>query len=151
MTTEAGPRKTLDQKRAHEAYQAVKGVAGLSASQQSDYASRARELPAMLLKSGIGQTLAFLLSKNKDNSRIATAEGRVVAQLDAWVGPRVFGMEKFPVTPTVTMDRLLKAVIDGDRSAFQRATDEAMAYATWLKRFAEAFLAESDQGASHAG
>jgi CRISPR type III-B/RAMP module-associated protein Cmr5 len=88
----------------------------------------------MLLKSGIGQTLAVLLSKAKGDR--ASSHGLLVTHLGSWVGDRCFSDWR----DSPELDQLLTRLINSERGEWHRATSEAVAFATWLKRFAEALM-----------
>ena len=86
----------------------------------------------LVLTNGLGQTLAFLRAKGKNDS---TDEHTMLFQhLSRWVLSQV--------APASTSDNrdLLQWVLENDSAAYRRATTEALAFLTWLKRFAEAEL-----------
>lgn len=122
---------TMDQKRCAAAHAAV------SAHASPDFASRARELPTMLRRNGIGQTLAFHMPMGDAPS--AVAKRAVREGLDAWVGTNVLG-------PTWRnglrgeQNSLLAQLMKKDRDVWWHAQREAEAYAIWLKRWAEALI-----------
>lgn len=120
----------LELDRATAAYARTKEVLAKPGEVRSDYVTRAKELPAMILHTGVGQTLAFLLSEKKEG----------VVLLRSALGPRV-RVRAFPHWNASTDDRdLLKMLCGGSSREWRAATAEAIAYATWLKRFAEALV-----------
>jgi CRISPR-associated protein Cmr5 len=111
--------QTLEQERARQAWQ---DVSSISDQLGSKYGTQARKLPALIQINGLGQTMAFLRSK-PDNQ----AMRKVYDHLSGWVMGRMGG----------TSD-LLQAVTRWSSDEYRRATTEALAYALWLRRFAEA-------------
>lgn len=89
---------------------------------QKEYGTLARKLPALIQTNGLGQTLAFLRSKpDKRHFKM------LYQHVSNWVIAQVGGSGD-----------LLEWVIRQDSSQYRRATTEAIAYAMWLRRFAEA-------------
>lgn len=98
------------------------------------YGRQARRVPAQIQTNGLGQTLAFLRSKGK--GQLDSEHQSVYNDLSSWV--------------TVQMgwndSDILINILKNDSATYQRATTEALAYLTWLKRFAEAELPVEDKG-----
>ena len=94
----------------------------------------------LVLTNGLGQTLAFLLSKAKryDPSARRKPEARahdlLYTHLSRWV------LEQLRVGVGQGQGDLLEWVLSTDSAGYRRATAEALAYLNWLKRFAEAKL-----------
>ncbi|RLI60791.1 MAG: type III-B CRISPR module-associated protein Cmr5 [Candidatus Thorarchaeota archaeon] len=127
-------QQTLDQKRAERAWDDVSTV------KQQDfrdkYGSLVKRLPMYVLTNGLGQTLAFLRAKGavepgKQPSTEKKAHKAAYEHLSYWVTEQIYGTRD---------DKLLERIIRGDSQTYRRATAEALAYLTWLKRFAEAEL-----------
>jgi len=123
-------RQTLEQERAGRAWECVREV-----KDKEDYADKygslARKAPSLVQTNGLGQTLAFLLSKakGKDNEHQALYD-----HLSGWVtGQMRWGKP------------LLEEVVSRDSADYRRATAEAMAFLIWLRRFAEAELGEAEE------
>lgn len=95
----------------------------------------------MIKTNGLGQALAFLLAKEEQPpDRVRTgiprqAEGHLYKHLEEWLMD-----ERCPVPwpQTVRGKPLLLAVIGVDSDVYRQASREALAYLSWLKRFAEA-------------
>jgi CRISPR-associated protein Cmr5 len=123
----ADTRQTLDQRRARHAWDAVqraKQKQGHHHDQDPEkFEDQAKKLPTRIMAAGLGQALAFLKAKNY-------APG-LLAELTEWIGERI------PPDRAGSKD-LLERIIEGDSDFLRRATDEALAYLVWLKRFAEA-------------
>jgi CRISPR-associated protein Cmr5 len=109
------------------------------------YGSLARKVPTLVLTNGLGQTLAFLLAKAKRHepeqkrSVEAKAHDLLFVHLSNWV------LSQVAPSTTVSNGDLLKWVLENDSAAYRRATLEALAFLTWLKRFAEAELPTEEE------
>ncbi|MGB9661670.1 MAG: type III-B CRISPR module-associated protein Cmr5 [Moorellaceae bacterium] len=131
-------QQTLEQKRAKKAWEDVQSVTARPDDFKKKYGSLARRVPMLVLTNGLGQTLAFLLSKAKINeapqkrSADAQAHGELFHHLSDWTMTQVAPDEKGR--------DLMVWVLNSNSDAYRRATAEALAYLTWLKRFAEAEL-----------
>jgi len=84
----------------------------------------------LVLTNGLGQTLAFLRSKKKEGQ--SDEHSVLCGHLSVWTMGQV-------ASDAGNQD-LLEWVLNHDSVAYRRATTEALAYLTWLKRFAEAEL-----------
>jgi CRISPR type III-B/RAMP module-associated protein Cmr5 len=112
--------KTRDQLRAERANALV---AALKPEQVDEYASELRDLPAMVVQSGLGPTLAFL------KARSGPVRTVVYDHLSGWVSEIVFSEPK---------GDLLSLVIAHPSTKLMRAQEESLSLAAWLRRFAEA-------------
>jgi CRISPR-associated protein Cmr5 len=92
-----------------------------------EYGSRARDLTELIHTDGLGQTLAFLLAKSKENGGYAL----LFQHISRWV------VGQLPSAAGDTRD-LLQRLMDGDSTYYRRATVETLAYVAWLKKFVEA-------------
>ncbi len=131
-------QQTLDQKRAKQAWDDIQSVINRSDEFKKKYGSLARKVPMLVLTNGLGQTLAFLVSKAKlkeapqKRGADAQASGEVFKHLSVWTMSQL--------APSAGNQDLLRWVLNNDSAAYRRATVEALAYLMWLKRFAEAEL-----------
>ncbi|MGF1580758.1 MAG: type III-B CRISPR module-associated protein Cmr5 [Gemmataceae bacterium] len=122
-------QKTLDQRRASHAWEAVKKAkAQLTSDKAKQFGGQAKKLPTRIVSSGLGQALAFL--KAKDYAPMLLVE----------IGDWVLDKRTKPLSDKLKPgdDALLGAVVDGTSEFLRRATDETLAYLRWLVRFAEA-------------
>lgn len=119
MNNQDQPRQqALEQKRAKQAWQDVNGV---SESAQGKYGTIARKFPTLVQTNGLGMTLAFL--RAKDDAGMTLLYGHI----SNWVTARM-GED----------GDLLEAITRWSSDGYRRATSETLAYALWLRRFAEA-------------
>lgn len=117
-------RQTRDQQRAQSAWQNVRQV---PVEKGTEYGSLARGLAAMIQTNGLGQTLAFLQAKAE--GKADKPHALLLRHLSGWVGQQMTGQDRTD---------LLEWLITQNSDAYRRATAEALAYALWLRRFAEA-------------
>lgn len=98
------------------------------------YAALARRLPALLQSAGLGQTVAFLVSKSSPDS----AEVHLLNHLGLWLLRKQ--------TPKSVSGRdLMRAILNAEPGAYRRMTREASTLADWLKRFATGLVGEIDE------
>lgn len=135
--------QTLEQQRAIEAWARVSEFVdnvGSSSKSAQDYRSVIRKVPAMIGMNGFGQTLAFLLSKEGQDARgliPKKAEGRVYKDVEDWLLS-----SESPVAWNSGKSALIERVVEDDSSVYRQATQEALSYVVWLKRFAEALISK---------
>ena len=115
----ASQQQTLEQKRAAQAWKDVQEAK--SKQFKAKYGPLVKKLPSYILTNGLGQTLAFLLAKGKnDPSKEHTL---LYQQISLWVSQD---------------DKLINKVMERDSTTYRNLTAETLAYLNWLKRFAEA-------------
>ena len=121
-------QRSLEQERAKAAWDCVAAVKGQGHA--GKYGQLARSAPADIQANGLGQTLAFWNAKGEAHHRT------LLNDVSKWVKDQM----------KLSEDSLLEWVIKtADTDGYRRATAEAIAFLTWLKRFAEAELPkESD-------
>ena len=118
--SDAPARRSLEQRRAQAAWHAVQGV---DQDKSKEFKSVATSLPADIQANGFGQTMAFLRAKGKGEHEIAF---NAVAE---WVKQRLNIPDKDFMTWLMTR---------ATTEQYRQATAEAIAFAIWMKRFAEA-------------
>jgi CRISPR-associated protein Cmr5 len=139
------PRQTTEQRRAAHAWNKVRWVlaqwphridAGKRVPDRKakEYSRVVQDLPTRILASGLGQALAFRWAKRKgpeDESTLA---------LLRHVGDWVLDKRKNPTStaPEPDPQALISRLVADDANFLRFATEEAIAYLQWLKRFAEA-------------
>lgn len=126
---------TLELDRAKFALEKIEGIKSVEGSDR--YKAELQKLPARLHSAGLGQTVASLLASQQDNKPRAA----IYSWLEEWLA-------KPPINyPRGT--RLIDCIVGnlplGTKVAsYMSASGEARALATWLKKFAEAFIADKD-------
>jgi len=121
--------ESLEQKRAKLAWEFVQGLKDKRKDKQKDFKSVIRKLPAMILTSGYGQTIAFHLAKGKDKPHYAIIKNVVAA---------IYELTK--ISDIETPEKLMEKITSTDHETYILLSKETLKYATWLKRFAEAEL-----------
>jgi CRISPR-associated protein Cmr5 len=125
-------QRTLAQERAQQAWACVQEVTNKPQEFKKKYGSLARKVPMLVLTNGLGQTLAFLKAKGKNDP--ADEHTVLFRHLSSWV------LSQVASSTTANNGDLLQWVLQNDSAAYRRATIESLAFLTWLKRFAEAEL-----------
>jgi len=98
------------------------------------YASLAKSAPVMILTNGLGQTLAFFISKGKSKQYSLMYE-----HLNAWLSDNVVWSKNEDID-----DNLIERVIHEKSQGYRMATEEALAFLAWVKRFAAALSKEGE-------
>lgn len=130
--------QTLEQKRAKHALDQVKA---LQKEKPGNYLSYVNALPAAILMNGLGQALATELASGKNDSD----PHRLLAKhMSEWLlSKEAHTRYATPASEEAKLDaaqRLLGRIVAGGQDAYLWAQTEAIAYVTWLKKFANAFL-----------
>ncbi|GEM_PF-1177918 len=129
----------LQKKRVEWAWESV-GIAAKSRGKQDEYLTEARKLPARMLASGLGQSLAYLYSKRKDRNP-ASAQGRdllyqhLSLRVATVLGKKLVGSEG-----------AMPLVVDLLAADYRRLSRELLTSSEWLKRFAEGRLKDASEG-----
>lgn len=111
-------QQSLEQKRARAAWDAVTTV-----QQNKEYLSLARNAPADIQISGLGQTLSFWLAKNKPEHQA------LYKHVSDWV------IKQLGINRSNLMDWIMN---EASSQQYRHATNEALAFLVWVKRFAQA-------------
>jgi CRISPR-associated protein Cmr5 len=112
---------TVEQERAKLAYD--------MALPSKEYRAGVRQLAPMIVNNGLLQTLAYFRVKRTD------VYNSVMEYLDKWLNDH--GLEPGK--------EFIQRVAELTMADYRAATAEALAFAIWLKRFAEAKVIDSDQ------
>jgi len=121
-------QRSLEQERAARAWDCVTQVK--SKNYKKDYVSLARSAPADIQANGLGQTLAFWKAKKKDE------HNALYQHVAAWVKTQMRFNQ-----PSDLLEWIMK---QAGTDEYRRATAEAIAFLSWIKRFAEVELEVSD-------
>ncbi|AEF80057.1 crispr-associated protein, Cmr5 family [Leadbettera azotonutricia ZAS-9] len=118
--------QTKQQKRAEFA---LEQIANFGTPVPSKSVSFIVSTPTMLLMNGLGQTLAFLLSRGIDGN-----EGKVFNIIKEWLIKEQF-------VPEAHNLEFLKKFNSLDQAEYLKAQHETLKLLEWLKRYARAFQA----------
>ncbi len=110
--------KTLEQDRLQNAWDFI------NKNDIEKIETPAKKLPAMILTSGLGQTVAFYLSK-KETKKIIDNVAQHIS--------RVVGFDDIQCG-----EELLEKIKNSDSETYILLSEEALKYSTWLKRLVEA-------------
>lgn len=124
---EIDQNRSLEQKRAQAAWNAVKKMKGKK--EADSYGQLARGAPSDIQLSGLGPTLAFWYAKGGEHQQL-------LDDVSGWVRGQV----------GFTGSLLDWIVNQAETDQYWRATAEALAFLAWVKRFAEAELIEKKEG-----
>jgi len=123
--------ENIEHERAKKAWDLVNSVPNTIID---SYASLAKSVPVMILTNGLGQTLAFIISKSK------TKEYNLLYNhLSVWLSKNVVWTQNDDIS-----DDLIERVIHEKSQGYRKATEEALAFLAWVKRFATALEKEED-------
>ena len=118
--------KSKEQERAKKAWELANAV---PISIISKYASLAKSAPVMILTNGLGQTLAFFISKSNDRNEYNLLYQHINEWLDdsiSWTPNDEIGND------------LIEKVINENSQIYRMVTEETLAFLSWIKRFATA-------------
>jgi CRISPR-associated protein Cmr5 len=119
-----------ENKRAEKAWECIQNVNhNPDMKFKTEYRSIVMKCPTLIITNGLGQTLAFLKSKGKNN--IKNSEEKLYRDIDEWLTP------KMGLKPD---EELIKKVISLPSEQYRHATIETLSFLIWLKRFADAVL-----------
>ena len=142
MTTTT-PRPTTDQRRAAHAWKAIEAILRkyphrlrngkqVPHDKAKKYGHQVKDLPTRILASGLGQAIAFRWAKRDEQTE------DLLRHLSDWVLDKRSNERSTKSEPEP--QALIRKLVADDTDAMflRRATEEAIAYLQWLKRFAEA-------------
>lgn len=120
--------RTLEQRRASHALKSIKSIQGTDTGHYVSYAS---SLPATIITNGLGQALSMLESKDE------SAHGLLLGHISEWL--------KFRIDELASRTSVVDSLMESDQSLYLEAQYEALAYLSWLKQFARAYIKEPEK------
>ncbi|AEH51247.1 type III-B CRISPR module-associated protein Cmr5 [Pseudothermotoga thermarum] len=124
--------------RAEFAYKCVENVIekskDIGKDLAEDYKSYSKKLPMMILTNGLAQALAFVFSKKKETN----AWGMLYKHIKEYLCNH--SIRKFDIGN----EELTKWIISCDKETYRAATKEVLAFLSWVKRFAEGMIEDSE-------
>lgn len=128
--------ESLENKRAQMAWGFISSIKSkYNKDKQKEYKTALRKFPAMILTSGLGQTVAFHMAKEEDKPH-----RKIIDEVVKSVRKLTSVNEKDADEKGLTGEELVKKIIDLDHETYILLSKEVLKYTTWLKRFAEAEL-----------
>jgi CRISPR-associated protein Cmr5 len=140
MTDENKPipvHKTLEQERAYAAWGLVYETKN-SADKETfkKYSSLVKGFPATINSNGLGQAVAYLLSKKEGKN----AEGLLLEHLGLWLTKSHLNEDSLfyprPYEEKYDQNALMKSIKNNGSTQYILATLEALAFLNYLRRFA---------------
>ena len=120
-------RLTMEQRRAKHAWEKCEGY-------KEDYVNLAKGLPALIMNSGLMQTMAFLHEKGSKERQRHCRD--LAGHLRGWLH------ERFPDVPS-EFEGFMTALMEADTRKFQAVTTEAFAWLRWMRQMAAARVGEN--------
>ena len=131
-------RLELSRSRADTAYKNAK-----NASEQNfkpEYKSLVLKSPALVKNNGLLSTVAFLFSKQNNES--GKAHALLYKQMAKWLeGLGIINL------PDGSCDHFAKVLTELSPNKVRVATNETLAYLSWLKRFSEGLIDKEEEDA----
>jgi len=131
-------KPTLQQKRAAYALKSL-NLASKNPKVSKELSQFIVGMPNMILSNGIGQTMAFLLSKQGKTGQ-SDKTGKTFTILKEWLELRM--PEQF--SGTAEDLEFIKHFNEISQSDYLQAQRECLRLVEWLKRYARAFVEDSD-------
>ncbi len=119
--------KKLENGRAEFAYKCV-----VEAKTYSDYKSYVKKVPVLIQTNGLGNTLAYMVSKGK-------AYDLIYQHLTSWLSKEECGCKALP-----DHTDLLEFVVSQHSIVYRQITTECLALLNWLRRLAEGMIEGDD-------
>ncbi|MBN1928140.1 MAG: type III-B CRISPR module-associated protein Cmr5 [Chlorobiaceae bacterium] len=110
-----------------------------------NYKSIVDKLPARILNNGLGVAVAFHFSKSKNKKGEETVYGYVCNQLRQWL------FDQGHVQGSATISKFAREVVTLSPADSRAATNEALAFLTWLRRFTDGLSSQSNDNSSSDG
>jgi CRISPR-associated protein Cmr5 len=122
--------QNLEQLRAAAALKFWADDANSTANIGGDGGKVVPKLPSLIINNGLLSTTAFAKSKGQGYEKLLLEIARHIGTMDASARPVGFRQGE------TGLDPFLRTLAENDSSVLQRATAEALAYLSYLKRFA---------------
>jgi len=124
--------QTLENNRAKFAFEEIKAVSEkLNDKRKKEYKSWAKKIAVMIKANGLGQTMAFLRSKMKEENDTESHYGFYYGLTAKWLE------KKKMIEPKTD---LLETVVSIESVEYRRFTRESIALFNWVRRFADGYL-----------
>ena len=148
--------QTLEQKRASYSYDCVDNIKNLPFAEK--FKTLVKRTPTLILTNGLGNTLAFLFSKGKDEHiALAYIIGRYLFEENEYT-KGIFNLsdetfkenfesvkENLSNLKTSMQNPIFKNLIFTDTDKYILATEETLRLLNWLKRFVEAMIEDKEE------
>lgn len=136
-------QRMTDQERGRLAWDKIGEVGQKSADLKKKYRTHARQFASLVRANGLAQTLAFLYAKAKTKETTPNVDAQAAELMLRHINQALQPL--FERSESAPLSWLLDTLLRQPSSAHRQATVEALAFARWLSRFAEAEL-PSEEG-----
>ncbi|MGQ9635852.1 MAG: type III-B CRISPR module-associated protein Cmr5 [Bryobacteraceae bacterium] len=123
------PQKTLDQKRAEAALKYIRALeASASPQARSEYLAKIKQVPGLIAVNGLIPALVHLKASN------------IREHIEDWLKS-----EEAPVSWKSENQKetdVSKRLLSEQAAVYRQATEEALRFTAWLKRWAQAYFEE---------
>ncbi len=124
--------QTLENDRARFAFEEIKKVRDtLTEKQRKEFKSWAKKIAVMVKMNGLGQTMAFLKSKTKENNEKEKHYRFYYELTEKWLKEKKILSEK---------QELIDSIVQISSAEYRRYTRETLALFNWVRRFADGYL-----------
>ncbi|GAB4375327.1 MAG: hypothetical protein Kow0042_20670 [Calditrichia bacterium] len=124
--------QTLENNRAKFAFEEIKKIRDkLTEKQRKEFKSWAKKIAVMVKMNGLGQTMAFLKSKTKENDEKEKHYRFYYELTEKWLKEKKILTEK---------QELLDSIVQINSVEYRRYTRETLALFNWVRRFADGYL-----------
>ncbi len=113
--------QTLENDRAKFAFEMVRSVS----QKKDEYKSWSKKIPVLIKTNGLGQTLAFMKSRDKEETNL------MLGQIHTWLAKK---------KELGNGDDLIRKITEIDSSTYRRWSREIIALFNWVRRFADGYL-----------
>lgn len=124
--------QTLEQRRAQHALRQIKVLQNQNVGHYVSYVSA---MPAVIVMNGLGQALAMQLAKAQNDQQ--NPHYRLYHQVASWLSEQLADLQGHP-------DHVIEQLMKQNQQVYLRAQAESLAYLSWLKQFARAYLKETE-------
>lgn len=121
--------QSIEQRRAKYALEKVAAMTDDQSNNKSEWLSRANEMPAMIQMNGLGQTVAFYLSKGGVHQKMYDL-------LSEWL------CQKIQILPAD--QNFIHGITHCDIKTYRAAQAEAQALLIWVKKFSKAHCKDTE-------
>ena len=133
--------QTLDQQRADFAWRLVRRA------KSQRYGALAKSLPALVMTSGLMQTLAFLQGKGDGKEGKQSSEhAELLRDILEWLANDKVGV--LPAAGEMDFARAMGSLTEMSSLEYQRATEESLAILRWI-RYLAATVGNNDKEGAH--
>jgi len=122
------PNRTLEQRRASHALKSIKSMNDRDTGHYTSYVS---SLPATIITNGLGQALSMLETKDESAHKL------LLKHITDWL--------KLRISELGSRASVVDSLMQSDQKIYLEAQYEALAYLSWLKQFARAYIKEPEK------